>query len=111
MMYAVHIDGWLYYGIAVSGALQTGLAQEGASNYIPQPYLFYIQLINGAFFLAGLTALKTFRSTAYADHVANGNGHIVASKTSQSTTKVDEGKVTTSTATTEVKNDTPPSPS
>lgn len=28
----------------------------------------YLVVFNGAFILAGLTGLKTFRSTAYADH-------------------------------------------
>lgn len=76
---SMYIDGGLYYGIAACGALQTGLAMDSVKaaicTLIPEPFYHIILLINGSFFVSGLTALKTFRSTAFADHKAeNGNG-------------------------------------
>lgn len=72
MIKPVHIDGWLYYGIAVSGALQTSLTQDTVKAILPDPWLTILIVVNGSFIMAGLTALKTFRSTSYAVHKANG---------------------------------------
>lgn len=62
-------DGALYYLIAAAGSLQTSLTQDTVKAVIPDPWLTLLIVINGAFLLAGLTALKTFRSTAYAKSV------------------------------------------
>lgn len=64
----VFIDGLLYYVIAVSAITATFLGTDEAFEIIPRTSLFYMKWINAAFIGAGLTALKTFRSTAYSEH-------------------------------------------
>ena len=63
----VFIDGLLYVIIAVAGFASTMLGSDEAFEMFSKPILFYIKLTNGSL-LAGATALKMFRSTAYSDH-------------------------------------------
>lgn len=61
-----HIDGWLYVGVAVCGALTASLGGDDASKIIPVEYLFKLKVVIGAIG-AGMLAGKMYRSTAYAD--------------------------------------------
>lgn len=82
---SAHLDGLLYLVIAVTGAggIATSLGSDEAVKFIEPNVLFYSKMINAAIFTAA-TALKTFRSTSFADHKeeqkakSNGNGHEAA---------------------------------
>lgn len=62
------LDGTLYVLIAVFGAIQTFFSSDDAYKYVNPYILFWIKGASG-FALAGVSALKMFRSTAYADQV------------------------------------------
>ena len=64
---AVFIDGTLYVLIAVFGVIQTVFTTEEAYKYVNPHVLFWGKASFGAM-LAGVTALKMFRSSSYADH-------------------------------------------
>lgn len=66
---AVWIDGALYVAIAFFGALFIEFTTDDAKQFISPPVLFWIKLIASS--IGGAcTALKTFRSTTFADHKA-----------------------------------------
>lgn len=70
----VQVDGWLYTGMGVFGFLTVTFGSDESYKYV-NPYLvFWLKVFFGCG-LAGCTALKTFRSTAYADHLKNQNGN------------------------------------
>jgi hypothetical protein len=62
------LDGALYIMIAVCGAVQTFFSSDEAYKYINAYLLFYIKCSAGIV-LAGVGALKMFRSTTYSDHL------------------------------------------
>lgn len=64
----VHVDGFLYFCIAFFGSLLVSLGSDAAYKYIEPFALFKYKMWCGAI-AAGATALKTFRSTAYADRL------------------------------------------
>lgn len=63
----VFIDGVLYLLIALFGAFQTFFSSEEAYKYVNPAVLFWLKCVFGSL-LAGVSALKMFRSTSYADH-------------------------------------------
>jgi hypothetical protein len=64
----VFIDGTLYVVIAVCGFVATMIGSDESYNRFSEQALYWGKLVNGSL-LAGATALKMFRSTAYSDHV------------------------------------------
>jgi hypothetical protein len=80
-MSPVFIDGATYVAIALFAALAAEFGTDEAAKYISPMALFWIRLACGTI-SASLLALKMFRSTAFAEAVAekkngngNGNGH------------------------------------
>lgn len=70
----VFIDGLLYVGIAFFGALFIEFTTDDAKQFIPLATLFWLKLATSS--LGGsCTALKTFRSTTFADHKALKTGN------------------------------------
>lgn len=67
MIPAVFLDGCLYVVIAVCGFLATALGSDETYQMFNAVTLFWLKTINGSV-LAATTALKMFRSTAYAEH-------------------------------------------
>lgn len=65
----VVIDGILYVLIAMGGSFEAVLTSDDVYKYILPWIVFYLKLIT-AVFIAGVTALKMFRSTSYGDHIA-----------------------------------------
>lgn len=65
----VVIDGWLYVGVAICGALQLSFGSDDAAKFMEPENLFWLRAANGAV-SAGLLALKLYRSQAYAHHQA-----------------------------------------
>jgi hypothetical protein len=63
------IDGCIYVLLAVFTFLQTQFGSDEAAKYISPQILFYVKATVGSL-SAGLLALKLFRSTGYAEHVA-----------------------------------------
>jgi len=61
------LDGWLYIGVAVTGALAAAFASDEAAKYIGQPILFYLKTICTVS-SAGFLAAKMYRSTTFADN-------------------------------------------
>lgn len=76
IMKPVHIDGFLLVMIAVSGSIIGISTSDEAFKYVAPNHLWWTRAVAGVV-LAAVTALKTFRSTSYADHVA-ANGHQIA---------------------------------
>ena len=66
----VTIDGALYVLIALFGAALAELTSDDAYKYC-SPYVLYYLKFATKLGLAGATALKMFRSTAYSEHLAN----------------------------------------
>ncbi len=64
------IDCLLYFAIAVLASAQGIAGSDEAAKYIDLAVLFYIKSF-AAISLAGIGALKMFRSTAFADHLAS----------------------------------------
>ena len=64
---SMHIDASLYVVIAVCGFIATMLGTDETFQMFGDSTLWYMKLVNGSL-LAGATALKMFRSTAFADH-------------------------------------------
>lgn len=64
----IQLDGTLYILIAVFGTVQTMFSSDEAYKYIPPYFLFWIKSFSGVA-LAGVGALKMFRSTSYSDHL------------------------------------------
>ena len=60
-----HLDGWLYVGVAVCGAVTASLAGDDAQKYFTPDRLFGLKTITGAVG-AGLLAGKMYRSTSFA---------------------------------------------
>jgi hypothetical protein len=76
-MTPVFIDGATYVAIALFTALATSFGSDEAAKYVCPQALFWIRLACGAI-SASLLALKMYRSTAFAEAVAekkNGTGH------------------------------------
>jgi len=70
-MKSAFIDGWLYVTIAFFGYWASGLGDDEAAKYLGAETLFWTRRICGSIG-AALLALKMFRSTAFAEHLANG---------------------------------------
>lgn len=64
----VHIDGMLWVGIAIFGAMQGMLTTDEAYKYVPPSVLFWMKF-SVMCAVAGCGALKAFRSTSYAGHL------------------------------------------
>lgn len=64
---AVFIDGLLYTLIAVFGATLAILTSEEVYKYLGPYTIFYLKS-GTSIGLAGASAIKMFRSTAYSDH-------------------------------------------
>lgn len=69
----VHVDGWLYFGIGVFGAMTATFGTDAAYKYMEPYHLFWYKSVS-TWCLAGCTALKTFRSTSYSDSLKDPNG-------------------------------------
>lgn len=79
-MTPVVLDGILYSCIALFAFMQSYFSSEDVTKYVTLQALFWIKLVVGSG--AAVTgALKMYRSTTYANHVAdqNGNGHVESS--------------------------------
>lgn len=63
---AVHIDGILYFTMAVCMSMVASLSSDAAYKYI-DPYLLFWGKTFFEALGAGSTAVKTFRSTAFAE--------------------------------------------
>ncbi len=63
----VIIDGFLYVVIAMSGSLEVALTSDDAYKYLNPYFIYFAKNIN-AVILAGITALKMYRSTSYSEH-------------------------------------------
>jgi len=63
-----HIDCWLYGGMAACTALTASFQTDEAMNYISAPVLWYSRTIITTIG-AVLLAIKTYRSTAYAQSI------------------------------------------
>lgn len=61
------IDGCTYLGIAFVTSLNTSFGSDEASKWIAPQTLFWFRT-NGAAIVAGLLAVKLFRSTSFAHH-------------------------------------------
>ena len=71
---SIHIDGALYVGIGFLTAIQGGFSTDDAAKYIAPATLWWVRtLVMGL--LAGIAALKMFRSQSYSDYVKAKNGH------------------------------------
>lgn len=67
----VYIDGALYVALAFLGAIMITFNNDDVYKYVPYPRIvFWIKSVD-EWLIATLTALKMFRSTAYAEHLAN----------------------------------------
>ena len=64
-----HIDGWLYGGMAACTALTASFQTDEAMNYIAPASLWYSRTVITTIG-AVLLAVKTYRSTAFADNKA-----------------------------------------
>lgn len=62
----MHLDAILYVLIAVCGFVATILGSDEANKMFTSQVLFWFKLSNGSL-LAGVTALKMYRSTAFSD--------------------------------------------
>lgn len=62
-------DGILYVLIALSGGIATTLNNDEAAKHVPERLLFWSREMNGWFGLSMLS-IKLFRSTTFADYVA-----------------------------------------
>lgn len=65
---AAYIDGFLYFCIAVFGAILAELVTDDSYKYW-NPFLLYYTKVVCKIGLQGATALKMFRSTSYGDHL------------------------------------------
>lgn len=84
---SAYINGYLYVGIAISGALAASFSSDEAAKYIAPECLWYWRT-GCATISAGLLALKMYRSTTFGQHLADQQSkEIEASKTVTSTTK------------------------
>jgi len=70
-MKSAFVDGALYVAIAFFGAWAAGLGNDEAAKYVADETLFWARTSCGSIG-AALLALKMFRSTAFAEHIANG---------------------------------------
>lgn len=66
----VHVDGMLYFLIGVTGAMVLTFSSDAAYKYVDPNRLFWFKAM-ASWTLAGATALKTYRSTGYADSIKN----------------------------------------
>ncbi len=66
----MYVDGALYVSIAIFGFLSTVFGGDEAAKYVNPEAVFWIKTTIGTF-SAGLLALKLYRSTAFADHLAD----------------------------------------
>lgn len=67
----VWIDGSLYVALAFLGAIMITFNNDDVYKYFPYPVaVFWVKSID-EWTIAALTAIKMFRSTAYADHLDN----------------------------------------
>ena len=64
----VTVDGTLYVLIAVFGASVTITTSDDAYKYF-NPYFLYYTRCAVEVLLAGVSALKMFRSTSYSEHI------------------------------------------
>jgi hypothetical protein len=77
----VVFDGAIYVSLALFTFLQTQLGGDKAAKYIAPVLLFWCKLVIGSFAACAL-AIKMYRSTSYADSVAEAkNGHTSATAT------------------------------
>jgi hypothetical protein len=60
-----HLDGWLYVGVAICGAVTASLSSDEAMKYFTPDRLFGLKTITGALG-AGMLAAKMYRSTTFA---------------------------------------------
>lgn len=66
----MYVDGALYVGIAFFGALAALFSQDEAAKYLQPEALFWVRG-SCAVFSATLLSLKMYRSTAFAEHLAD----------------------------------------
>ena len=83
-----YFDGYLYFTIAVCGAVAASLQTDEAMNYIQPSTLFWLRVAVTSIG-AGALALKTWRSTGYADSRATRSETLTQTTTE---TKVPETK-------------------
>ncbi len=69
----VFIDGALYVLMGMGGVLEAAFAGDEAKQFIDPTWLFWLKTIVAAV-VAGALYLKTFRSTAFAEHRAAKEG-------------------------------------
>jgi len=67
------IDGALYFALAIFQFLQIQLASDEAGKFMSLELLWYLKTFVGSA-AAGLLAIKLFRSTQFATHMANKKG-------------------------------------
>lgn len=67
------MDGAIWVAIAVFGTAQGFFGSDEAAKYIKAEYLFWVKGFC-LFQFTGWSALKMFRSTAFADHLKKVNG-------------------------------------
>jgi hypothetical protein len=65
---AVHIDGAIFVGIAITGAAASALGSVDAAIWVAPSTLWYVKNVFTAV-AAGLLSLKMFRSQAYSKDV------------------------------------------
>lgn len=88
---AVFIDGYLYFMIAILGALEAAMASKEVYEYMNSHVVFYTKFFSGIF-IAGVSSIKMFRSSSYSDHQkAKADAQaIITSKATETTTTVKE---------------------
>ncbi len=71
---SIHIDGALYVGIGFLTAIQGGFSTDDAAKYIAPATLWWVRTsVMGL--LAGVAALKMFRSQAFSDYLKDKKDH------------------------------------
>lgn len=98
----VVIDGFLYVCIAMFGSIIGLMSTDEVYKYMNPYAVFYIKALS-SIGLAGVSALKMFRSTSYSDHQAdkkaasslqNGNTEIITRESVQVSQQLVTGTAT-----------------